>query len=185
MKVFDTLIALENVPLNKDTRLRHGQVYAWCHSANKEHENKAVARKQRYFVFSNALSNKHVLCRSLEEPSELGLTVSYYPTSYKDFLVFQGTGHDIKKRKWRLKNLSKQRRRYVLNTRTGEVVKKIEVVSKGGTRPINLVKAEFFSVKIDQYEKEFLGGIGGRLSYGCGLIIPTQVYNHLLNFVKK
>ena len=178
MKIYDTLIKVNIDTNDENSRIRNGKVYAWCHEQNivakKNGENK------HYFVLSNEYSNKCVICRSINQPTELGMTVTYDTDSYSDYILFSGTNDNDKK----IDRLAPKVSRFIFNPKNGSLVKKVIATSKSGMRHINLYRTEFFGVDLNKVNNHVLTGIGGRITYGCGLIIPSNVYKHLMNFVK-
>lgn len=178
MKIYDTLIKVDIDTNDENSRIRNGKVYAWCH------EHNIVAKKngedKHYFVLSSEYSNKCVVCRSSKQPTELGMTVSYDTETYTDYILLSGTNDDDKK----IDRLAPKATRFVFNSKTGGPVKKVIATSKSGMRHINLYRTEFFGVDLNKVNNHMLTGIGGRITYGCGLIIPSSVYKHLMNFVK-
>jgi hypothetical protein len=178
MKIYDTLIKVDHLSKSNsvDGRLSSELVYSWCHEKNiVEGSN-----DKHYFVFSNHLKKNIVLLRTLQPLEEItGVTVSYDTNNYKDYLVFSGFNSKDK----RVTKLSDTGYRKYFNSKTRSIVKWITCKSKSGNRPIYLYKTEFKNVDISRFEDKIITGIDGRRSYGCGLIIPTKVYEHLMNFV--
>ncbi len=180
MKVFDTIIKANLVFDKQNSRENSGLVHAYCHEAN------VVARKEnksdRYYVLSNKFNNSYILKRSLTENTDLeGVSVSYDTKQYSDYILFQGSNEEqFKKIK-----LSDNFTRYVFNKKIMNKVKKIIVQSNKGKRYLHICRTEFKNIPANiNIENNYINGFGGRLSYGCGLLIPTKVYSHLLNFVK-
>jgi hypothetical protein len=179
MKINDTLIRVENKVKLDNSREQNGLIYAYCHEKNilsKKNNDKIL-----YFVFSNEINNSFILKRSTEILDSLdGVSVSYDTNSYTDYILFQGAKRDDDKKI----KLSDDYTRYIFNKKTLCKNKKVIAISSGGQRPLSLSRTEFRNITLDITEN-YISGFGGRLSYGCGLLIPTKVYCHLLNWVKK
>jgi hypothetical protein len=178
MKVYDTLIKVNVDCKDDNSRIRNGKIYAWCHEQNII--SKKNAEDKHYFVLSNQFVNNCVICRSSKEPSEMGMSVSYETTSYTDYILLSGTNKDDKK----IDRLSTKAVRHIFNQKTNSFVKKVIATSNSGVRHINIYRTEFLGVDINKVNTHIFTGIGGRITYGCGLIIPSSVYKHLMNFVK-
>jgi hypothetical protein len=182
MKIYDTLIKItENASL-ENSRERRGCPYSYCHHMNAE----AIAsgKSEHYFVFSNALSQRYVIRRSLEEPTDLGVTVAYdiEDAKYSDMICFQGFAENAERQ---YTKFSSNYVRYIFNNKAKEPYNlKIIAASSNGKRPFNIARNLFKSVVVtDEIKGYILKGHGAKISYGCGLVIPEKVYNHLLNFV--
>lgn len=171
-------IDLNNFTALKDDLMRiNGLVYAACHEMNLALKDKNI-KNTNFFVFSNCKTRNSILKRTIYDSKIVG---SYSLIDYNDFIYFQGC-KNIKDKKHKLSDKFK---RDILNKKFGNYYKRISIYCKGknSERPLNLFKTLFYDVKnIDN--EIYLRGLGGRKSYGCGLIIPEKVYNHLMNFVK-
>ena len=183
MKIYDELIKIDISNLFGE---RNSRVYAKCHEENKKVE-KYLDGIGHYFVFENDIRMLYLLKRTLAKPEvKNGIVVICYDIDkYSDFIAFQCIKRDkntFTNKKEDIFLLSNDYKKCSMD-RCSKAFKQIKIESTKGFRPGKIYKTIFHDVDISKYEKDFLIGIGNRKSYGCGLIIPEKVYNHLLNFI--
>jgi hypothetical protein len=185
--IYDELLKFEFEMSPTNSRERSGLIYSKCHELNSiEAKNGNTCH---YFVFSNNKNNNLIIKRSYFCPSvskNQVFVAKYNLENYDDFVFFQGRVSEDTK----FKKVPCEKAEVVMLSKDC-YHKKILCHSHGNLiRPFVVNKFILYGVKkqepIDNelnISDVYLHGVGGKKSYGCGLLIPNNVYMHLLNMV--